>query len=540
MDINGVFKELRLDSFNDWLGTKTASGNMALKRPQWTNDGGVLARRTAQIGSLRNGLGSSGNSYEELEELFEKVAENEETALEIIDTEQEGKEEFQEECYGQLLFRHEILRPINMIPFFLTILRFFKVFITPAMAVLMPLLTVVLPYIMIRFVFGLPMPVGQYYNMLKEFYMGNGFNGLLPTPQLNGQLSQIANADQPKDMLGRLKLWAQTAGLALSFGQSMWQPIQSARHLATLDVTLCRQGAAVRAIFENAVRIRATFSSMGIKVTRLPFDESELADDRMAVAAVLDSPDRLRLLIQLVGEWEIMYRFAVHPDICLVQWLPRGPASSGLGMQGQKPRLAFHKTFDIHLPADKCVRFSIGFKSQGHALLTGPNRGGKSTALRSIGRNIYLAHNYGVSVGVAAAMTPMDYIQTCLRLEDIPGSASLFEREVAVASLALQRAADPALQGIVLIDELFHSTNPPDALIASQQFLERLWKSTSTISIISTHMFQLLEKAADKRIQLLCCPAKYNADRSVSYKYGLKPGICNVSSVYEILQEQGF
>ncbi len=529
MDINGVFKELRLDSFNDWLGAKTASGNMALKRPQWTNDGGALARRTAQIGSLRNGLGS-GNSYQELEELFEKVAENEETALEIIDTEQEGKEEFQEECYGQLLFRHEILRPINMIPFFLTILRFFKVFITPAMAVLMPLLTVVLPYIMIRFVFGLPMPVGQYYNMLKEFYMGNGFNGLLPTPQLNGQLSQIANADQPKDMLGRLKLWAQTAGLALSFGQSMWQPIQSARHLATLDVTLCRQGTAVRTIYESAVRIRAAFASMGIKVTRLPFDDSELADNRMAVAAVLDSPDRLRLLIQLIGEWEIMYRFAVHPDICLVQWLPRSA----------KLHLAFHKTFDIHLPADKCVRFSVGFGSRrNHALLTGPNRGGKSTALRSIGRNIYLAHNYGVSVGIAAAMTPMDYIQTCLRLEDIPGSASLFEREVTVASLALQRAADPALQGIVLIDELFHSTNPPDALIASQQFLERLWKSTSTISIISTHMFQLLEKAADHSVSLLCCPAKYNADRTVSYKYGLKPGICNVSSVYEILQEQG-
>jgi hypothetical protein len=538
MDINGVFKELRLESFGDWLGTKTASGKDVLKRPQWTIDGGVLARRTAQIGSLRNGLGGA-NRHEELEEIFDQAATNEGVALEIIDTGKEGKEEFQEECYGQLLFRHEILRPINMIPFFLTILRFFKVFITPIMAVLMPLLTVVLPYIMIRFVFGLPMPVGQYYNMLKEFYMGNGFDGLLPTSQLNGQLSQIARAQEPKDMLGRLKLWAQTAGLALSFGQSMWQPIQSARHLATLDTTLCRQGAAVRAIYESAVRIRATFASMGIKVARIPFDESELADDRMAVAAVLDSPDRLRLLIQLIGEWETMYRFAVHPDICLVQWLPRGPASSGLGMQGQKPRLAFHKTFDIHLPADKCVRFSIGFGSQGHALLTGPNRGGKSTALRSIGRNVYLAHNYGVSVGVAAAMTPMDYIQTCLRLEDIPGSASLFEREVAVASLALQRAADPALQGIVLIDELFHSTNPPDAFIASQQFLERLWKSNGVITIISTHMFQLLEEATDKRIQLLCCPAKYNADRTVHYKYGLKPGICNVSSVYEILQEQG-
>jgi DNA mismatch repair ATPase MutS len=198
------------------------------------------------------------------------------------------------------------------------------------------------------------------------------------------------------------------------------------------------------------------------------------------------------------------------------------------------------KTFDIHIDAAKRIPFSVVLgtkKHQQHALLTGPNRGGKSTALRSIGRSVYLAHNFGIAIGVAAAMTPMSYIQTCLRLEDIPGNSSLFEREVAVASLALTRSKGSP--GLLLIDELFHSTNPPDAEIASRIFLNELWESKKTISVISTHMFQLLE-GENYGIQKLCCPAEEGPNETITYHYGLTQGICKVSSVREILREQGF
>ena len=524
MDIQGVQTELRLhdDSFADWLKVKTDSGKTILKKKQWSQDPSVLMRRTAQISCLRKCLKTTDLN----ENIFNQISQAELKAREVL----KSDEPFADECYGQLLFRHDLLKPINYIPFFLIVLRFWKIYIQPASAILMPLTAIILPYILIRFFFGLPMPISTYITIIKEFYTGNGFQGLMPTPELDGQLAQVtaqAKSKAPQDFLGKIKFYAQTGWLVFSFLQSLWQPIQAAQHLAVLDKTLCEQGAAIRTIFTSATTIRDTYTRMGIKVPRLPIEASEVADDRMAVATCLDSPDRFRLLLELVGEWEVFYRFATHNDICLVQWLP---------IQ-QTPYIKLTNTFDIHIDPTSRIPISVTLgsrKNSQHALLTGPNRGGKSTALRSIGRSVFIAHNFGVAIGSAAIMTPLNYIQTCLRLEDIPGNSSLFEREVAVASLALARSNTP---GLLLIDELFHSTNPPDAEIASRIFLEQLWKSHSTISVISTHMFQLLNE--EHNIQQLCCPATEDSDHKVIYHYGLARGVCKVSSVREILQECG-
>jgi hypothetical protein len=524
MDLDGVYHELRMDGFPEWVGIKTDSGKQSFQKKQWSSDPAILNRRTAQIGALRSALSNTALATT-LDTCFATVAAAESRAKEVV----EPSNEFSEECYGQLLFRHDLLKPINQIPFFLIVLRFWKIYATPALAISMPLMAIIMPYILIRYVFGLPMPVTTYIEIIKKFYSGNGFKGLMPTPELAGQLSNVTAASQTTDSMdffSKLKFYGQTGWLIFSFAQTMWQPIQTAQHLAALDKTLTEQGAAIRQIYNAADTIRNIYNSLGAAVGRLPFSPAEVLEDRMAVASVLDSPDRFKFLLKDIGDWELLYRLAVNPDICLVRWT------------AAKSALHLRNTFDIHVDAERRVAFSVKFDKKKHALLTGPNRGGKSTALRAIGRSIWLAHNYGVAVGSAAAMTPLKWMQTCLRLEDIPGSASLFEREVAVASLALNRAASGD-QGLLLIDELFHSTNPPDAEIASREFLSKLWSSDTTISIISTHMFQLLD-TSDTHIQRLCCPAKYREDGTVEYKYGLSHGICNVSSVREILTEQGF
>lgn len=530
MDIGGVQTELRLhdQQFADWLQVKTDSGKTILKKKQWSSDPQILQRRTSQIAALRKSLSKRAAN---LAPIFEKVATYEQKARDVLKSTESDEDDggFATECYGQLLFRHDLLKPINYIPFFLIVLRFWKIYIQPASAILMPISAIVLPYILIRYFFNIPMPISAYITIIKEFYSGNGFQGLMPTPQLDGQLAQVTaqvKAKAPQDFIGKIKFYAQTGWLIFSFIQSLWQPIQAAQHLAVLDKTLCEQGAAIREIFTAATTIRDVYDQMGIKVPRLPIEVHEVADDRMAVATCLDSPARFRLLLELVGEWEVFYRFASHNDICLVNWV----------IDAKKPLIKLVNTFDIHISPENRVAFSItlGIKSHSqHALLTGPNRGGKSTALRSVGRSVYLAHNFGVAVGASAIISPLAYMQTCLRLEDIPGNSSLFEREVAVASLALNRAK--SLPGLLLIDELFHSTNPPDAEIASRIFLEQLWKSKNTISVISTHMFQLIDEKHN--IQHLCCPATLNPDNSVKYNYGLAKGICTVSSVREILKE---
>jgi DNA mismatch repair ATPase MutS len=133
------------------------------------------------------------------------------------------------------------------------------------------------------------------------------------------------------------------------------------------------------------------------------------------------------------------------------------------------------------------------------------------------------------------SLTPFHTVITCLRLEDIPGTASLFEREIewAVHSLESIPATEFAL---ILVDELFHGTNPNDSLIASNIYLKRLWEVKNALSIISTHQFKLL---GNNKIQYFCCPASKNDDGTLNYTYELKEGICRLSSVNDILIEKG-
>ena len=88
----------------------------------------------------------------------------------------------------------------------------------------------------------------------------------------------------------------------------------------------------------------------------------------------------------------------------------------------------------------------------------------------------------------------------------------------------------------MLLDELYHSTNPPDAEKACAIYTEQLWAQPNTLSIISTHLFDFVDRAPTT-IQRLCCPATISPDESVHYTYRLASGICKVSSVKELLVE---
>jgi len=121
----------------------------------------------------------------------------------------------------------------------------------------------------------------------------------------------------------------------------------------------------------------------------------------------------------------------------------------------------------------------------------------------------------------------------CLKPDDLPGSKSRFEREIEFTANTLQ-LTEPSL---VFIDELYHSTNPPDALRSCQIYCDQLWKKSNIVSVISTHLFKLVEKAPN-HIQKLCCPAIIE-NGTIRFSYTLTKGICKVSSVDELLKRNG-
>jgi len=126
-------------------------------------------------------------------------------------------------------------------------------------------------------------------------------------------------------------------------------------------------------------------------------------------------------------------------------------------------------------------------------LLTGPNMSGKSTLLKAISLNVYLAHT-GFAVPAAKATIPFfQSISVAINLTDsIVSGYSHFMSEI----MTLKNVLTDAQQNIkcfAVFDELFRGTNIEDALEISGATIKGLPRFPNSLFFISTHLHQLKE-----------------------------------------------
>jgi len=229
-----------------------------------------------------------------------------------------------------------------------------------------------------------------------------------------------------------------------------------------------------------------------------------------------------KMALKYIGSLEVIMCLADKKDVKPVHWINQST-----------PAFHINHAFDFQVPEHQRKPIHVSFDKNRHALLTGPNKGGKSTVLRALSMSALLAHTYGCSFG-EATMTPFRKLFVCLKPDDLPGSKSRFEREIEFTAHTLTYK-EPIL---VFIDELYHSTNPPDALRSCDIYCEQLWRKPNMVSVISTHLFDLVEKS-EESIQRLCCPAYVDKQGDIHFEYSLKRGICTVSSVDTLLKMNG-
>jgi DNA mismatch repair ATPase MutS len=177
-------------------------------------------------------------------------------------------------------------------------------------------------------------------------------------------------------------------------------------------------------------------------------------------------------------------------------------------------------------------------------LLTGPNRGGKSTSLKAILANVIVAQSIGFCWAKRMTITPFKQIHTALSPSDTLGRLSLFEAEIEFAKEILESLEPTKSTGrsLLVMDEIFHSTNAIDGEEASRIFLDRLYSLPQNASLISTHYTRLPETYAEKKvIQPLCLQASISKEdkECLVYTYKIQSGINSLSSVREILKERG-
>ena len=329
---------------------------------------------------------------------------------------------------------------------------------------------------------------------------------------------QMPSAPVPSSPAAFLK---QFGVVLVSFVQGIIQPYWSYKHLKSIDTIISEHGDSVLRFQILYQQLEQELSTRGFTFFKNPLPEIQSSRDATA-RIILESP-YFKLALKYVGSLEVIMKLAHQPDMHAVQWV-----------HCSTPIFNIKDSFDFHVSVETRKTVSAQFSKQHHALLTGPNKGGKSTVLRALSISALLAHTYGCSMGQLVA-TPFSKLFVCLKPDDLPGEKSRFEREVEFTSSTLVEHA-PAL---IFIDELYHSTNPPDALRSCQLYCKKIWNKANIVSVISTHLFELVE-TAPAHIQRICCPATVDQDGIVNFTYELRPGLCKVSSVDTLLKQYHF
>lgn len=404
-------------------------------------------------------------------------------------------------------------------------LVFWKSIILPGFAILTPLLGLILPFFVLKFIRA-DMSVSEYLEHVKV--------ALMKQISIPSFLKAKGDGDKFGYVLESLFI-----GLTLvMFISGLWNQVNAALHLRSIWSEIERRGTEFQTLVRSAQAMLSVFHDLPLKKQRalrvvLKEGDAALLKTRTllsmkpaaAFGALWNDEMYLNDLVAWIGKVDVMTAIVNAPTTASTICFPTLTNSNN-----RTPILDIKGVYHPMLP--KCVKND--YCSSGHVILTGPNRGGKSTYCRAIGLAVLTAQSWGFAWATSMKFTPFGAFWSALEPNAQLGEMSTFEAEIEFAKQVL--ALPSSTPCFVMMDEIFHSTNAMDGLAASKVFLEQLYDKQGCMSLISTHYKDLathfsgratpLQMIADGDIQLL-------------YTYKVGAGISEKSSVMEILKERG-
>jgi len=504
--MSSVESVIDTEKFAEWINLQTEASKQCLHKQlsDWKSDATKLVQLSKRFKRFKDAFEQDPRFFGECHAIFQEIAEMEKKLNTLLST----NSDLEKESYNELLFFRPILQPLNFVPFLLTVWSVFRVYLLPGLSFLIPFLTLIAPYIVLKFAFQVPITFQNYMNILHSMVSGDFTKGM------DVNASESAMAIQPLQLIKKFGI------VFVTFIQGIIQPYWSYKHLHSIDKIVVEYGTIVTQFRNKYEKLQTILSDHGFTFYKCPLPH--MRTERDATARAILEASYFKMALKYIGSLEVLMCLAHKKEIHPVRWV-----------SSSHPVFQLKEGFDFQVAESSRKTIAVTFDNNPHALLTGPNKGGKSTVLRALSISALLAHTYGCSTGMTT-LSPFKQMFVCLKPDDLPGSKSRFEREIEFTAGTL-RHQEPIL---VFIDELYHSTNPPDALRSCKMYCEQLWKKKNIVSVISTHLFELVEQSDDS-IQRLCCHAALDDQGDIHFEYSLTQGICKVSSVDELLKRNG-
>lgn len=246
--------------------------------------------------------------------------------------------------------------------------------------------------------------------------------------------------------------------------------------------------------------------------------------------------DELYALLQPIGELDAYlscaYVMHEHKDTqtpyCFVQYADsNAPILSA--RQFWNPFLTNATPNSIELGVDHKPRSMV---------VTGPNKGGKSTAIKAIAGSVLLAQTVGIAPAQELELTPFAVIKTAMNItDDLVAGHSLFSASVgrAQAIVSAVKSLSSNQFAFVALDELFNSTVFEAGQDLSYQLLHYLGNSSGTMVMAATH-FPKLTELADATHSF--SNYKVESQKTTNAQFRLVPGIASLQTILELMPDK--
>ena len=188
---------------------------------------------------------------------------------------------------------------------------------------------------------------------------------------------------------------------------------------------------------------------------------------------------------------------------------------------------------------NKRICNDFGMPSEGHLkLLTGSNMAGKSTFLRTIGSNLFLA-SIGMPTCTKSMQTPVLQVFTSMRTQDALGeSTSSFYAELKRLKTIIE-ATEQRQDIFFLLDEILKGTNSNDRHSGSKALITQLIENKGA-GIVATHDLELgvMEALSNATIENICMEVDIINDK-LSFDYKLKKGVSKSFNATYLMRGMG-
>jgi hypothetical protein len=422
-----------------------------------------------------------------------------------------------EESIKQIFFSKDAqARFLNSNKYYLNLVYYWKSLVLPGFSVLAPLLGILVPFFLLKLV-GRGMTVPDYMIHLRASIL----------KQIS--VPSFLRARTSEDRIGGFFEMLFIGFTVVMFISGIWNQVSAALHLRSIWNQLVERGGSVSLLLKGASSILNRLDSAPAaakKAFKGLIDSGKVAIQKcskllegspiVCTGSLWNDASAIYDLRTWLGLVDAYTALATMP-ICIVKYVE----DTGVHIKGL-----------VHPYLQSCV--PNNYVSAGHSVLTGPNRGGKSTFCKALGLAFVTAQSWGYAAAEKMTLRPFGAIHTALEPAGKLGYASTFEAEIVFAKAVLDRDERPLF---VMMDEIFHSTNAVDGIRASSVFMNSLYAKQDTMSLISTHYRELATKFDSQ-----CAAYKMVASdgpTGLVYSYKIDDGVSDKSSVDELLRSYG-